>query len=393
MMKKPHTSQPSMKDVFATKATNRNSNLQLLASEFDVVNIKLTQFIEALKGQNEAQMEMSKKRIVVTEKAAALAEDSPLVSTRGRNDVTKSKQGNSLKVRQNLNSRRQMQTVQFLENTIKYTEEWYSIASRKVDLSLRKAHKLQKELGHYESKVNRLNFDQGRVGKRSSSPGVHRSRSSKSTGGGESRKIGGKIGVKIGGGNNGGVGAKTLKCIKTGTRTSRSGTAVKSEAYRLVQDRLQRNEHKMKMARVDYEKCIAETKAIIDELTQRCRQDLFPVLMKLAKFDVSLTADEKDVSTNLNALSRCLTDLKEREEQYSYSDSDTETRLQDSKSFESKLRLQQVESRSSSIVQQKDEDGDENDTAMTCDKENILNTFSSSFFNGIGIDIKSLGYN
>ncbi len=56
----------SVKDIVVRKSSNRNSELQFLASQFDVVKIKLTQFIEALKEQYKVFLQMSKTRLSVS---------------------------------------------------------------------------------------------------------------------------------------------------------------------------------------------------------------------------------------------------------------------------------------------------------------------------------------
>ena len=56
----------SVKDLVMRKSSNRNSELQFLASQFDVVKIKLMQFIEALKEQYKAIVLNSKTRLLVS---------------------------------------------------------------------------------------------------------------------------------------------------------------------------------------------------------------------------------------------------------------------------------------------------------------------------------------
>ncbi len=174
-----------------------------------------------------------------------------------------------------------MYTDRYLEHIIQYAVEWYSVTSRKVDTSLRKGDRLRKELDHYESKVNRLHFDKGRI-------------------------------------------------AKSGTGT---------DSYLNIHSKLERNEQKLKSSKEAYEKCTEETTALIEELTARCWQDLFPVLLKLTQFDASLASDEQKLLKNLNMVSKCLQNVKE---DYNIN---PETRLQNIENFESHFHLERSENR------------------------------------------------
>ncbi len=173
-----------------------------------------------------------------------------------------------------------MHTDQFLEHIIKYSEEWYNITSRKVAASLKSADKLRKELDHYESKVNRVNFEKARLAKNSTT----------------------------------------------------------SDAYTNCCTKLERNEQKMRSSKQAYEAANKESTALIEEVTQRCWKDVFPALLRLTQFDASLATDEYKLFKNLNAVSKQLTEVKE-----SHKLVPETTRLQNIENFESQFRLKHLQ--------------------------------------------------
>lgn len=141
----------------------------------------------------------------------------------------------------------------FLEHIVQYSLDWFNAIENRVSTSLKKAHKLRKELEHYESKCSRLRLSKGRV-------------------------------------------------AKSGTRT---------DAYLSVQAKLQRNENKLQLAKREYNSFTEQTTALVYEVTNNCWKDLFPILMKLTQFDSSLVSDENKLLQNLTDVTRSLSVLQE----------------------------------------------------------------------------------
>jgi hypothetical protein len=58
----------TMKDAMQVKkgSTNRSSDLSFLSSQFDVVKIKLSQLIDALKGHYKSLLQINKTRLLVS---------------------------------------------------------------------------------------------------------------------------------------------------------------------------------------------------------------------------------------------------------------------------------------------------------------------------------------
>jgi hypothetical protein len=166
-------------------------------------------------------------------------------------------------------------TDRFLDHVVQYSIDWFTIIESRVTSSIKKSHRLRKELEHYESKVNRLHFDKGRI-------------------------------------------------AKSGTGT---------DSYMSVNTKLERNEAKLKSAREEYEAFSASTTALVEEVTSRCWKDLFPVLLKLTQFDASLALDEQQLLQHLDSLSKSLIVVQEE------LNFDPESRLQELESFGTKFLL------------------------------------------------------
>lgn len=257
---KPRITQ-TMKDAMLPKKVNtRASDLNFLSSQFDVVQIKLTQLIEALKSHYKSLIQVNKSRLMVAEKVAALAAGTPLENTAGElriddgGEETSLENMNSyLEVHQAMSVRHKMYTERYVEHIVQYTLKWFNMIHSQVSTSLKKADRLRKELDHYKSKVNRLTFDKKRV--------------------------------------------------------SKSGAG---DAYTNVNARLERNEDKFRKAKEEYESFSSVTSALVEEVTTGCWKDLFPVLLKLTQFDTSLVSDEKKVFQQLNSVTKSLTSFYQK---------------------------------------------------------------------------------
>ena len=158
-----------------------------------------------------------------------------------------------------------MYVERFLEHIVQYSVDWFNTVESRVSTSLKKANKLRKDLEHYENKCNRLRVDKGRVAK-------------------------------------GGTG---------------------TDAYLNVQSKLDRNERKLQNAKEEYESFSDATASLVHEVTANCWKDLFPVLMKLTQFDVSLVSDEARLLRNLSSVTMSLSKLQK---QHNF---DPETRMEE----------------------------------------------------------------
>ena len=134
---------------------------------------------------------------------------------------------------------------------------------------MKKTDKLRKEFDHYENKLNRLHFDVARAAK----------------------------------------------------------SSVETEAYVNIKNKFDRNEDKLKTSKSEYESSLKMSTALVEEVTNGCWKDLFPLLLKLTQLDVSLANDEQKVLNNLKAVTKSLSKVQKR------FDLDPDTRIEQLKTF------------------------------------------------------------
>jgi hypothetical protein len=76
-----------------------------------------------------------------------------------------------------------------------------------------------------------------------------------------------------------------------------------------AQEKLQRNEIKLSQSKDGFEKYTHDFFLIINEVTDRAWKDLYPLLVKILQFDMTLASDEMKLYGNLKATTKVLRDI------------------------------------------------------------------------------------
>lgn len=155
-------------------------------------------------------------------------------------------------IHQNLHIRQQLYCDRFSEHVLSYAIEWEKVIVSRVTTSLTHAAGLQRELDHYQSKVDQI--------------------------------------------------------MANKSKTIAKGQTVDER----ISEKLSRNQAKLSISRESYEIYAADLAALIHEVTARGWKDLHPILLKLAQFDATLAHDEHQLLSNLTSVSNNLKKIAQR---------------------------------------------------------------------------------
>ncbi len=145
-----------------------------------------------------------------------------------------------LEVHRTSNERCKMYTQRFKEHVLKYTTEWETSVTSRVDAGLKELDKQRLDLEHYTRKFEALRLSANKL-------------------------------------------MSSGKTVPTATA-----------------DKLKRNEMKLLHAKHNYEVYSSSFALLISEVTERCWKDLHPLLVKIIQFDSALAADENKYFSLLN---------------------------------------------------------------------------------------------
>ena len=180
--------------------------------------------------------QLSSSRLQVAKAIHALSLDTPLYKTAGElppdGSNTDSSTSSYAAVHVTLHKKSQLYLNKYPEHILNYAVEWERILSTRISDWLRQSEKLRVDLDHYESKVQDLN----------------------------------------------------LQINKTQSK----GKNVSEKDI----EKLKRNEAKFVQAKRDYEIFVNELCGYMEEVLDRGYRDLHPLLVKMAQFDGTFSADE-----------------------------------------------------------------------------------------------------
>jgi hypothetical protein len=145
-----------------------------------------------------------------------------------------------LEVHRTSNERSTMYTQRFKEHVLKYTVEWETSITSRIDAGLKELEKQRLDLEHYSRKFEALRLSANKL-------------------------------------------MSSGKTVPTATA-----------------DKLKRNEMKLLHAKHNYEVYSSSFALLISEVTERCWKDLHPLLVKVIQFDSALAADENKNFSLLN---------------------------------------------------------------------------------------------
>lgn len=228
------------------KGSSNKADLDLLSEKFSNLKHKIKRLVEALKAQHLSLVRINDTRVLVSERVAALAEDSPISEQAGyivESDLAPDPEDFSsyYMVHQNLSHHQKKYTESFLEHIVEYALNWEKVVVARVSASLKTAEKLRIELDHYTKKVESIQMSM----------------------------VKGKTGDKN-------------------------------------QEKLSRNTTKLANSKKDYEDYFADLTLLIEEVTTRGWKDLHPILLKMVQFDINLAYDENEILSNLSLLDESL---------------------------------------------------------------------------------------
>lgn len=176
---------------------------------------------------------------------AAISKDSELYDCAGQmpsETLAKEEVCSYASIHHSLASRTKMYADKYGQFVINYAIEWDKVVTQRVMTGLKEAEKLRRDLDHYQKKTESL-----------------------------------RQGVN-------GVLAKGKQVDKK------------------TEEKLGRNEEKLKAARLEYNKVATSMCVLIEEVTERAWKDIHPMLLKIAQFDYTLSSDETKALAELNTV-------------------------------------------------------------------------------------------
>lgn len=228
------------------KGSSNKADLDILSEKFSILKHKIKRLIEALKAQHVSLVRINETRVLVSERVAALAEDSPISEQAGyivESDLAPDPEDFSsyYMVHQNLSHHQKKYSESFLEHIVEYAVNWEKVVVTRVSASLKTAEKLRIELDHYTKKVENIQM-----------------------------------------------------------------SMVKGKTADKNQEKLSRNTTKLANSKKEYEDYFADLTLLIEEVTTRGWKDLHPILLKMVQFDINLAFDENEILSNLSILDESL---------------------------------------------------------------------------------------
>jgi len=181
----------------------------------------------------------------VADNLAIITKDSELYDCAGQmpsETLAKHEVCSYASIHHNLASRTKMYADKYGQFVINYAIEWDKVVTQRVVTGLKEAESLRRDLDHYQKKTESL-------------------------------------------------------------RTSVNGVLAKGKQVdKKTEEKLRRNEDKLKGARETYNKVATSMCVLIEEVTERAWKDIHPMLLKIAQFDYTLSSDETKALAELNTV-------------------------------------------------------------------------------------------
>lgn len=235
--------------VGPSKSSAKKADLDVLAEKFSKLKSKIRLLIDALKLQYINLIHINESRLLVAERVASLADDSPVSDQAGHCvDSTDKSVAEDLSsyysVHRKLSQHQRQYAERFLEHIVEYAVNWEKVIVSRVSTSLKTSEKLRRELDHYTKKVDSIQM-----------------------------------------------------------------SLVKGKTADKNQEKLARNTQKLAAAKKDYEEYSSDLSLLIEEVTARSWKDLHPILLKMVQFDLNLASDENEILSNLSLIDDSLRSL------------------------------------------------------------------------------------
>jgi hypothetical protein len=231
--------------VGGKKSLNRSADLDQLTQRYNALQEKQKNLILALKTQHASICQMAKSRLMVADNLAIITKDSELYDCAGQmptETLAKHEVCSYASIHHELATRTKMYADKYGQFVINYAIEWDKVVTQRVMTGLKEAEKLRRDLDHYQKKTESL-----------------------------------RTGVN---------------------QTMAKGKQVDKK----VEEKLGRNEEKLKTAREQYNKVATNMCVLIEEVTERAWKDIHPMLLKIAQFDYTLSSDETKALEALNTV-------------------------------------------------------------------------------------------
>lgn len=248
-----------------SKSKNRSGDLTELKEKCHQFIKKIRFLIASIQSNHNAMIQLSKMRLEVAKAVNSLTADTPLFKCAGEipsasgsasstlggvggGDTTALIQHNAnatsfAAVHIQLHKKDKLYHDKYLEHILNYATEWERILTTRITNHLKHSEKLRVDLDHYQKKVEDLNHDANKM--------------------------------------------------------MSKGKNVHDKAV----EKLKRNEAKFVTARQEYDKYVSDLCGFLEEVVDRGWKDLHPLLVKMAQFDGTYSAEEANV---LKAMS-CVT--------------------------------------------------------------------------------------
>eukprot|EP00586_Coscinodiscus_wailesii_P022030 CAMPEP_0172498512 /NCGR_PEP_ID=MMETSP1066-20121228/113479_1 /TAXON_ID=671091 /ORGANISM="Coscinodiscus wailesii, Strain CCMP2513" /LENGTH=681 /DNA_ID=CAMNT_0013271805 /DNA_START=108 /DNA_END=2153 /DNA_ORIENTATION=- len=227
----------------AGNSYHRNNDLSIAAQQYNTMKTNLNLLVKSLRAQHHALVQLNKTRMEIARSVAQMTMKSPLYDCTGKFAKPDTPHVVSYAtVHNSLAKQHENLCEKYNQFVVAYAVEWQRIVNTRVSVSLKKAETLRRELDHYSQKVESLRTS---------------------------------FGVQMAKGKN--VDAKS-------------------------QEKLARNEEKLKTSKKEYGVFAQSLCMLIDEIVNRAWKDLQPLLVKMAQFDTTMSASEANTMKNLNVV-------------------------------------------------------------------------------------------
>jgi len=237
--------------IMGNESSNKKTDLELLAGEFNQMKLRIRQLIEALQAQHELFLRINEARLQVALKVSALAEGSAISNEAGPislQDIRPDKCDLSsyVAIHSSINDEKKTYADRYLKHIVGYAIEWETVIIEQVAGSLKQAKGLRRDVDHYQSKVESMTLITNRV---------------------------------------------LAKGLVVNTK---------------LITRSVRNEEKYQQSRKEYDVFADNLCTILKEVTTKGWQSLHPILLKLVEYDISVGSDESKLLSNLTQVAESL---------------------------------------------------------------------------------------
>ena len=244
-----------LKEKAGKKPRNRSGELVAMTERFEVLKSKMKLLVAALHAQHKSMVELNRTRVEVAKQVGAIAEKSPIYEYAGLLPGSETPKGtvtSYASVHQSMANRNKMYIDRYKQFVVDYAIEWEKVVVTRISNDLKTSEKYRIDLDHYQAKVESLR-----------------------------------------------------KNVNSAMAKGKLVDPKKSE-------QLKRNEDKLSRSRAEYEDFASQLCVLIEEVTDRAWKDLHPLLIKMAQFDATLSADEAKLFGDLNTVTTNLKNIAQQ---------------------------------------------------------------------------------